>query len=195
MKVLLLTNTKIGRRLASLTLGEHEIKVVRTFSRFREVLNFGIKFDALMTDLCVPHMLEISEKNSPIGTSAALLAISYGIKKIAVVNNCSDCPENDAAVIAFSALHDIKPRGNVIIYCPPQIFPVWIDIATKKLVRHNFVSSPEGKEKYPVNKYTHILMDYGHQGLEFIGFDWGEVLKGLEDLSLETVTITSKKTI
>lgn len=137
-------------------------------------------FDVLLTDLFVPASqqamggkgMSLVGKEMPLGTTIALLALSVGIRDVAVVTDESHHAHPASA--AFDCFGENRsPYINIM--CTNNVSYVEIDEVTGEMVSEEFLLSPAGIEKYPHPRGQ----TWGHQGIVQGGKDWGQVLKML----------------
>lgn len=185
MKILVFDDTRKHRESANLCLGkEHELTVVGHYDHAQEVLiNKGVygDFDVVMTDLMVPASDQAQGREGerfvgqemPIGAIIALLAISNGVKKVAVVTDMNH--HNHPASAAFDCFRGIGGVGDVTVLCTNRVEVAYIDSSTGELVEGQFLHSPEGKKKHPYVSSDSVE----RQGITRGGKNWKKVLDEL----------------
>ena len=182
MKILVFDDSPIHRKSAALTLQGHDLTIVGNYDSAQAALldETNQPFDVVLTDLLVPasrqKMYQDSEligKEMPLGTIIALLAITRGVKNVAVVTdkNHHDHP----ASAAFDCFRKSKADGINIICTNDSRMIMAIDTATGEVVPDKFLWSEEGEKKYPskLNPRCEI-----RDGIEF-SKDWRSVLDRL----------------
>jgi CheY-like chemotaxis protein len=111
-------------------------------------------FDIVLTDLLVPTSrqaqghdgMEFVGKEMPLGTTIALLALTVGIRNVAVVTDMNH--HNHPASATFDCFGDSKLDG-VNILCTNSVGLVDIDEKSETLIDPEIFETDEGKEKYP----------------------------------------------
>ncbi len=137
-----------------------------------------VGFDAVLTDLMVPASkqamggagVRLAGQEMGLGTTIAFLALSKGVKLVAVITDMSHhAHPASAAFDCFSwqafSIGDARvllDHGNVITR---------VDAKTMEELSDTFLNSEEGKKKYPVNTKTCgrdgvVLAKAWHQTLE-----------------------------
>ena len=139
-------------------------------------------FDVVMTDLLVPasrrsqgrDMQGLVGKEMPLGIMIALLALSVGVKNVAVVTdmNHHEHPAS-AAVDCFGQLGKGKLPG-VNIICTNDVGCVAIVETTGRYLSGRYLDSEKGREKFPESE------NWGERkGIRRGGKDWREILTQL----------------
>ena len=137
-------------------------------------------FDVVLTDLLVPASKQAQGREGmrfigqemPLGSTIALLALTAGVKNVAVVTDMNH--HHHPASAAFDCFRSNKAEG-INILCTNHVGSVAMDEATGEAVDRSFLDSAEGKAKFPFEGSN----DWGpRQGLTW-GKDWGRVLKQL----------------
>lgn len=131
------------------------------------------KFDAVLTDLMVPASdqnlgrgMHLAGEEMPLGSVIALLALSNGVKKVAVATDMDH--HSHPASAALDCFGFTKSNPSFQLICTNRINFVWINEETKEVVSDEFVNSPEGSAKYPGDWKS-------RQGL-IQGKDWAEII-------------------
>ncbi|MEN9405485.1 MAG: hypothetical protein RLY47_444 [Candidatus Parcubacteria bacterium] len=140
-------------------------------------------FDAVLTDLLVPASKQaqgpggahLVGQEMPLGSIIALLAISNGVKKVAVVTDANhhNHPAS-AAFDCFESNEDETPvggAGDVRVLCTNRS-GCTVDELTYEVLSYEYLQTPEGKEKYPQ------LADYSREGTLHVK-DWRSALERL----------------
>jgi hypothetical protein len=139
-------------------------------------------FDVVLTDLLVPASRQaqggegerLVGQEMPLGTTIALLALTVGVKNVAVVTDKNH--HHHPASAAFDHFGCDRCPAGIKILCTNNIDYVLIDTATGKAVSREFAESEAGKKKYPYPKGQ----TWGaRKGLVQGGKDWGEILQQL----------------
>lgn len=140
-------------------------------------------FDVVLTDLLVPASKQAQGpegdrfvgQEMPLGTTIALLALTAGIKNVAVVTDKNHhCHPASAAFDCFpEKTSPCVPGINLL--CTNGVSCIPIDKATGQLVEDSFLKSDAGKSKYP---YLNPDGWGPRKGLAR-GKDWDKVLKKL----------------
>lgn len=128
-------------------------------------------FDAVLTDLLVPASgnaqgtkgKEFVGKEMPLGTTIALLAISNGIKRVAVVTDTNH--HDHPASAAFDCFQGVKVVDGLVLYCTNRVDMVYRNTSTGEVMLGRKEVSL--KHPYEDGKYT---------GAERVGKNWGEIL-------------------
>jgi len=137
-------------------------------------------YDVVLTDLLVPASdqaqgkgLPLVGKEMPLGSTIALLALTVGVKNVAVVTdmNHHDHPASAAFDCFNKCQYKLESINLACINNPPRIY---IDEATGEIVDREFMDSEAGKDKYPASAAT----GWSPKGL-FYGKNWGKVLDNL----------------
>jgi CheY-like chemotaxis protein len=125
---------------------------------FADATTEPTKFDVVMTDLLVPAPetslgpkgYKYIGQEMPIGTSIAFLALSKGVKRVAVVTdtNHHDHPAS-ATFDDFAEGKDGIRIGDTKILLLNENVIAHADKETLEVRTYNYLNSPEGKEKYP----------------------------------------------
>jgi len=135
-------------------------------------------FDVVLTDLLMPPSLRAQGdkgmrfigQEMPLGTTIALLALTVGIKNVAVA---TDADHHDhPASAAFDRFRSRNTPSGVKVLCTNHVNFILFDEETWEPVEHAFLDTDEGKAKYPQvewNQYTGIAN----------GKDWGLILQQL----------------
>jgi CheY-like chemotaxis protein len=141
------------------------------------------KFDVVLTDLLVPASSQaqgdegqrLVGQEMPLGTTIALLALTVGIKNVAVVTDMNH--HKHPASAAFDHFQCNRCPEGVRILCTNSVDRLNIDVATKKPVDLEFLESKAGLKKYPFKKGEE---GWGQRkGLTRGGKDWREILRQL----------------
>lgn len=141
----------------------------------REKFTTHPDFDAVLTDLMVPASKQaqgsdrLVGQEMPLGTTIALLAISQGIKKVAVVTDMNH--HSHPASAAFDCFRESCCAGDLKLVCTNHVSLAWLDEKTMEAIDEKFLNTPEGKEKYPGDWS-------GRSGLTR-GKNWGQILDWL----------------
>jgi CheY-like chemotaxis protein len=145
-------------------------------------------FDVVLTDLLVPASRQAQGPDGsqfvgqemPLGAVIALLALSAGVTKVAVVTDMNH--HNHPASAAFDCFRGVSNKiPGVSIICTNRVGMVSIDEATSELVEGKFLrddnrnDTAEGLKKYP---YVGPNNWGSRKGL-LLGKDWGGILKQL----------------
>lgn len=146
-------------------------------------------FDAVLTDLLVPASrqamgpdgYEFIGKEMPLGTVIALLALTVGITKVAVVTDMNHHNHPASATLDCFAQNGTGKLPGVNIICTNHVEMIEIDEMTGEQVDTKFLrdnlgqSTAEGLKKYP---YVDPSTWGPRKGL-LEGKNWGEILKQL----------------
>jgi len=136
-------------------------------------------FDVVLTDLLVPASSrtqgtkgqQFVGKEMPLGSIIALLALTRGVKMVAVVTDSGH--HDHPASAAFDTFNSVAVvGGDVKVLCTNQAITS-ADESTGEKVTREFLDSKEGKMKYPVDK-----KDYSRKGLIYVKA-WDKVLARL----------------
>ncbi len=140
-------------------------------------------FDAVLTDLLVPASRQaqgdegqrLVGQEMPLGSIIALLAISNGVKRVAVVTDMNH--HNHPASAALDCFEPNGPEtlaggvGEVKVLCTNRA-GCTVDELTYEVLSWRYLDSPEGKEKYPRQD------DYSREGTIYVK-NWRSVLERL----------------
>jgi len=137
-------------------------------------------FEVVMTDLMVPASrktqgpkgMQFVGQEMPLGAIIALLALTKGVKMVAVVTDANhhDHPAS-AAFDAFGRNRMAPISNGVKILCTNSAMTS-ADAETFKKIPYEFFNTVEGKAKYPQQP------DYSHKGIVHVK-DWSVVLDAL----------------
>jgi len=133
-------------------------------------------FDAVLSDLLVPASrktlgpasLHMAGQEMPLGTIIALLAMTAGVKMVAVVTDTNH--HNHPASAALDHFPE-KPAAGCNVFCTNRALGSF-DAETWEKVGRQLLESDEGKLKYPRQP------DYSYRGLVHAK-DWASVLASL----------------
>ena len=139
-------------------------------------------FDVVMTDLLVPASRQaqggegerLVGQEMPLGTTIALLALSAGVRNVAVVTDKNHHHHPASAALDCFGMNRL-PGVNIL--CTNNVGYVQTDEATGKPVSDDFLKSEAGIKKYP---YPEGQTWGERKGLVLIkGKDWGDILNSL----------------
>ncbi len=114
-------------------------------------------FDVVLTDLMVPpsgqaqaNKVKYAKEEMPLGTIIALLAIKVGVKRVAVVTD-TDHHQHPASA-AFDCFRGVGgDEVKVLCTSTNRIGLVNVDKQILEVIDEKYLTTPEGKEKYPGN--------------------------------------------
>lgn len=185
MKILVFDDSKIHQESARLTLKEHSITVVGTYDEAQEALLSRNNFDAVLTDLMVPASrqaqggpgLELVGQEMPLGTTIALLALSVGVKNVAVVTDMNH--HHNPASAAFDCFGRIDRNSSkgFNLMCTNNVRYIQVDSLTGEVLDPEFLESKTGLKKYPYPKGQSWGERKNVKWLK--GKDWGHALTQL----------------
>ncbi len=139
-------------------------------------------FDVVLTDLMVPASKQalgcgehLAGQEMPLGTTIALLALTVGIKNVAVVTDMDH--HSHPASAAFDCFRNNK-KSVANIICTNHVQMLNIDEATGQVADEEFLKSEKGREMHPDSIPGRPW--YERRGIAR-GKDWGSILKRLLD--------------
>lgn len=135
-------------------------------------------FDVVLTDLLMPPSRQaqgpegvlLLGQEMPLGTIIALLALTVGIKNVAVATDANH--HKHPASAAFDCFGSRNTPPGIKVLCTNHVNTIPLDEKTWEPVGHEFLDSDAGQVKYPKvdwNQYAGIAN----------GKDWGLVLQQL----------------
>lgn len=135
-------------------------------------------FDVVLTDLLVPASRQAQgdegEKfvgqEMPLGTTIALLALTAGVKMVAVATDKNHHDHPASAAFDCFGRNKREPEG-IKILCTNHCGSVYIDEESGTLIDYEFVQSDAGKVKYPYKKG-----DWGDRHGLGVGKNWDKIL-------------------
>lgn len=141
-------------------------------------------FDIVMTDLLVPASsqalggegMRYAGQQMPLGAIIALLALSNGVKNVAVMTD--ENHHHHPASAAFDCFGKNRADG-VNIVCMNRPEWVKVDESTGEAVDEEFLKSDAGKQKYPHLNPEDEEWGYGPRKGLVSGKNWGELLQRL----------------
>lgn len=152
------------------------------YKKLREQNSTYPDYDAVLTDLLVPPSeqaqgdegMRFIGQEMPLGTTIALLALTVGIKNVAIATdkNHHDHP----ASAAFDCFGHIATHCvGIRLLCTNHVATIPFDKETWKVVDWDFMQSDAGKMKYP------YINDEGWGSREGLaeGKNWGVILEQL----------------
>lgn len=160
---------------------EDQHKYHAAYDEGKEAATTYPDFDVVLTDLLVPASrqaqggegLDFVGTEMPLGTTIALLALTAGVRNVAVVTDKNH--HHHPASAAFDHFRCNRCLEGINILCTNNIDLIWIDEKTGKAVSREFAESEAGKKKYPFQE-----SNWGpRKGLVSGGKDWGEILQEL----------------
>ncbi len=182
MKILVFDDNADQCKVAQIQLKGHDLTIVSTYDEAQDLLEDNAKynFDVVLTDLLVPA----SERNlgpkgyhyagqeMPLGTTIALLALKVGVKRVAIVTDANH--HNHPAAEALGPFDYGNPFniGDIRMICTDNSL-TRVDAETCLKVDEKFLDSPEGHEKYPLDK-----TNYQRNGIAWLKA-WDKVLSAL----------------
>jgi hypothetical protein len=153
MKILVLDDSKLHRRVACAVLKDHNLTVVGTYGE-AEMAILDEDFDAALIDSRVPASPQTRQTalgqmymgtEQILGPTLALLAITRGVKRVAVITDADH--HDDPASAAFDCFPALGVVGDLRIICANWC--AWFDEETLEMLPPDFVDSSEGQAKYP----------------------------------------------
>ena len=140
-------------------------------------------FDVVLTDLMVPASRQalgrgkhLAGQEMPLGTTIALLALTAGIKNVAVVTDMDHHSHPASAAFDCFGRFSGGKNSNINIICTNHVQMLNIDESTGQIVDAKFLESEKGKEMHPNNIPGRPW--YERKGI-IQGKNWGSVLKML----------------
>lgn len=124
-------------------------------------------FEVFLGDLLVPASSqamgpdgeEFIGQEMPLGTSLAFLALSQGIKLVAVVTDTNH--HNHPASATFDVFRKVFSIGDAKVFLTNESVVDYLDKDTLEEVLYEFLQTPEGEKQYPYNKasgqYTGVV--------------------------------------
>lgn len=140
-------------------------------------------FDVVLVDLLMPASRQAQGdvgapfvgKEMPLGTFLILLALNAGVKNIGMVTD-----KNHHNHPASAALDPINRKvitvGETKIFATNYSASKRFDEATGEIISYKYLSSDEGKNKYPQGSYGED--GYNHAGT-WVGKGWDSILNTL----------------
>ena len=161
MKILVIDDRAIHCNAAKAMLKDHELAVVSTYGEAQNTL-LSSSYDVVLTDLLLPATTDVHGEGTgmvgqemPLGTTLAFLALSRGVKYVAVVTDTNH--HDHPASAAFDVFHagpsgknEVFSIGSVRVLCtnhPNDL--IYVDERTFEPVAYDSLYSVEGEEKYP----------------------------------------------
>ncbi len=140
------------------------------------------EFDVVLTDLLVPASsqsqgsegLQYVGQEMPLGTIIALLALAAGTKMVAVVTDKNH--HHHPASAALDRFYEHALGEYVRIICTNRVQRTPIDEVTGEAIESDFLTSAEGKIKYP---YPEGKTWGDQKGLRWGGKNWKLILQNL----------------
>lgn len=168
---------------------EEKTKFWKISNESREAARNYPDFDAVLTDLLVPASrqamgpdgYEFIGKEMPLGTAIALLALTAGITKVAVVTDMSHHDHPASAAFDCFGRNGTGKLPGVNIICTNHVGMLEIDEATGEQVDRKFLcgdrgqDTAEGLEKYPYVGSN----NWGPRKGLLEGKNWGGILEQL----------------
>lgn len=133
----------------------------------KERATYRIAFEVFLGDLLVPASSqsmgpdgeEFIGQEMPLGTSLAFLALSQGIKLVAVVTDTNH--HNHPASATFDVFRKVFSVGDAKVLLTNESVVDYLDKDTLEEVLYEFLESDEGKKQYPYDKdsgkYTGVV--------------------------------------
>lgn len=140
-------------------------------------------FDVVLTDLLVPASRQAQGDKGqkfvgqeiPLGTTIALLALTAGVKMVAVVTDKNHHDHPASAAFDCFGYNKGKLEG-IRILCTNHCGSIYIDEESGSIVEREFLDSDEGKVKYP---YPDKERPWGDRRGLVVGKNWDEILSQL----------------
>lgn len=141
-------------------------------------------FDVVLLDLLMPASRQAQGdvgapfvgKEMPLGTFLILLALNAGVKNIGMVTD-----KNHHNHPASAALDPINRKvimvGETKIFATNYPASKRFDETTGEIISYEYLTSDEGKKKYPLGKYSEDD-GYNHVGT-WVGKGWDSILNTL----------------